>query len=58
MTWTPLIEVTTEDDTIIMTAAEFRVRSLAMFGAIQHEIAFLNAKFEEAFETGIDEVDV
>ena len=58
MTWKPLIEVTTEDEGVIMSEAAFRVRSLAMLGQIVCAINLLSARFEETYETGIEETDV
>jgi len=58
MTWKPLIETVTEDEGVIMSAAAFRVRSLAMLGSIVCELRLLNARYEETEETGIEETDV
>lgn len=54
MTWKPLVETVTEDEGLIMSEATYRVRSLAMLGAIECELKLLNDRFEEAFETGIE----
>lgn len=58
MTWKPLVETVTEDEGLIMSAAVYRVKSLVMLGAIECELKLLNARFEEAFETGIEGTDI
>lgn len=58
MTWKPLVETVTEDEGLIMSAAVYRIRSLAVLDAIECELKLLNARFEEAFETGIEGTDI
>ena len=58
MTWKPLVETVTEDEGVIMSEAAYRIRSLAMLGAIECELKLLNARFEENFETGIEDIDI
>ena len=58
MTWRPLIEITTETAESSMSEAEYRVKSLAMLDRIACGLDLLNARFEEAFETNIEGVDL
>jgi hypothetical protein len=63
MSWTPLIEIdsggkSASEQQKEIDATELQKKILITLNAIQSELRLLNARFEEAFETDIEERDV